>query len=206
MFIYVIYDVVQHQTAVLDYSLLVKFQRWLQSQELIADIIHKQLYKAAELIKTINTCTDLAVLALKQLVQLVLAYVPYLFAKCYEYCLQLRALMITDGMPLLWITFNPSDLRSPIVLLLAGVSLPMSDGAASAFKTATATMNPVAIATFFDETCKAIFDHLLAAGSSEGGLFGPVSTYFGTVETNGRGMLHLHCLVWLKGMTNLSNF
>ena len=206
VFMYVVYDVVQRRAAALGYSLLVKSQRWLQTQELIAGITHKQLCKAAELVKTTNICTDPAVLALKQLVQLVSAHVPHLFAKCYEYCLQLRALMITDGMPLLWITFNPSDLRSPIVFSLAGVSLPVSDGAASAFKTATATMNPVAIATFFDETCKAIFDHLLAAGSSEDRLFGPMSTYFGTVETNGRGMLHLHCLVWLKGMTNISNF
>jgi hypothetical protein len=30
-------------------------------------------------------------------------------------------------------------------------------------------------------------------------LFGEVSTYFGAVETNGHGMLHLHCLVWLAG-------
>lgn len=31
-----------------------------------------------------------------------------------------------------------------------------------------------------------------------------VSTYFGTVETNGRGMLHLHCLVWLRGAYPMS--
>lgn len=206
VFMYVVYHVVQHRAAALGYSLLVKSQRWFQTQELIAGITHKQLCKAAELVKTTNTCTDPAVLALEQLVQLVSAHMPHSFAKYYKYRLQLRALMITNGMPLLWITFNPSDLRCPIVLLLAKVSLPVSDGAASAFKTATATMNPVAIATFFDEICKAIFDHLLAAGSSESGLFGPMSIYFGTVETNGRGMLHLHCLVWLKGMTNLSNF
>lgn len=84
--------------------------------------------------------------------------------------------------------------------------MPVSNTAVSAFKTATATMNPVTIAMFFDETCKAIFDHLLAAKSRESGLFGPMSTYFGTVETNGRGMLHLHYLVWLKDMTNFSNF
>ena len=28
---------------------------------------------------------------------------------------------------------------------------------------------------------------------------GEASTYFGAVETNGCGMLHLHCLVWLAG-------
>ncbi|KAF1790774.1 Helitron helicase-like domain [Phytophthora cactorum] len=31
-----------------------------------------------------------------------------------------------------------------------------------------------------------------------GGLFGTVQTYFGMVETQGRGTLHIHFLIWLK--------
>ena len=54
-----------------------------------------------------------------------------------------------------------------------------------AFAKMTATMNPVAIVRFFEATCRGIFEHLLAVGSKDGGLFGPISTYFGTVETNG---------------------
>ncbi len=65
-------------------------------------------------------------------------------------------------------------------------------------------MNPVAVAQFFEATCTGIFKRLLAAGSTEGGLLGPVSIYYGTVETNGRGMLHLHCLVWLRGVFHLA--
>lgn len=44
----------------------------------------------------------------------------------------------------------------------------------------------LAVARFFDTTCQGIFNHLLQVKSSDGGLFGPLSTYFGTVETNGR--------------------
>ncbi len=65
------------------------------------------------------------------------------------------------------------------------------------FARMTAIMNPVAAAYFFEAMCRSIFEHLLAAGSKNGGLLSPISTYFGTVETNGRGILHLHCLVWL---------
>ncbi len=60
-------------------------------------------------------------------------------------------------------------------------------------------MNSVAVAHFFEATCRGIFEHLLAAGSKDGGLFGPISPYFGTVETYSRGMLYLHCLLWLHG-------
>ncbi|WP_375449315.1 hypothetical protein [uncultured Nostoc sp.] len=72
-----------------------------------------------------------------------------------------------------------------------------------AFARAIATMNPIVVAQFFKTICTGIFDHLLAAGSKDGGLLGPVSTYFGTVETNGCGMLYLHCLVWLCGAFHL---
>ncbi len=162
---------------------------------MIAGITHNQLCEAAELVRTTNICKNPAILALENLIQLVSAHVFHSFVKCHEYRLQMRTLMITNGMPVLWITFNLSDLRCPIVLWLAGIRLPVSDNTASAFKIATAIMNLVTIATFFNEIYTAIFDHFVAAGSIEGRLFGLVSTYFGIVETNGRGILHLHCLV-----------
>jgi hypothetical protein len=31
-----------------------------------------------------------------------------------------------------------------------------------------------------------------------GGVLGPTKAYFGTVESQGRGSLHLHLLIWLK--------
>ena len=30
-----------------------------------------------------------------------------------------------------------------------------------------------------------------------GGVLGPIKAYFGTVESQGRGSLHLHLLIWL---------
>ena len=44
---------------------------------------------------------------------------------------------------------------------------------------------------------------LFDAGQKKEGLLGPILNYFSTVETNNRGMLHLHCLVWLKGVLHL---
>ena len=56
-------------------------------------------------------------------------------------------------------------------------------------------MNPAAIAVFFDKVCTSILEALICPGEDEFGIFGDVSTYFGAVETNGCGMLHLHCLI-----------
>ena len=48
----------------------------------------------------------------------------------------------------------------------------------------------------FRSICAGVSDALLAAGKDR---TGDVSNYFGVVETNGRGMLHLHSMIWLSG-------
>ncbi len=195
----------QRRSASLKYSLLVKSKQWTEPLSLIANISHNDLCEAAGAVQSTNICTHPDILALERQVQLVAAHVLHSYAKCYQPRLQLRALMVIRGMPPFWAIFNPPDLQSPIVLSLAGVAVGCSESTTSVFCHATATINPVAIATFFHETCRGIFNYLLRAESSENGLFGPVSAYFGTVETNSRDMLHLDCLVWLKGMSSFSD-
>jgi hypothetical protein len=58
---------------------------------------------------------------------------------------------------------------------------------------------------FFDKVCTGVLEALICPGEDKMGIFGEVSTYFGAVETNGRGMLHLHCLVWLAGNLDFFN-
>lgn len=66
---------------------------------------------------------------------------------------------------------------------------------AEEFGRATAMINPVAVAQFFEAVCTGISKRLLATGSIKDSLLGPVLMYFGTVEINNQGILHLHCLV-----------
>jgi hypothetical protein len=79
--------------------------------------------------------------------------------------------------------------------MLAG-ALYSTDMATSAVCKIIATSDPVAVAQFFHTTCKAILDGLLGSKPGETGILGDISNYFGVVESNGRGMLHLHALVW----------
>jgi hypothetical protein len=114
---------------------------------------------------------------------------------------EIKGLIVRDGMPAFWMAINPSDLRHPLVLLLAGAeySGDAFPTANAAIRQATATSNPVAVAQFFHHTCKGVFDGILDSNSGRIGILGPVASHFGVVETNGRGMLHLHALVWLSG-------
>jgi hypothetical protein len=52
--------------------------------------------------------------------------------------------------------------------------------------------HPVATAKFFHLLITNILDTMII-----GGILGPIKAYFGTVESQGRGSLHLHLLIWL---------
>ena len=74
--------------------------------------------------------------------------------------------MLSDDMPVLWITLNPADLRSTLVMEIAGTVYEDSNqtNSSSEFNRVTATMNPVAVALFFNSICEGVFGHFLAAG------------------------------------------
>jgi hypothetical protein len=97
-------------------------------------------------------------------------------------------------MPAFWININPSDLRNPLVLILAGIEY--SGGhtttANGAIREAAATSNLVAVAEFFHHVCRTILDGLFATNTGQIGDLGNLFNHFAVVETNVRGMLHLH--------------
>ena len=100
-------------------------------------------------------------------------------------------------MPAFWLTINPSDLRNPLVLKLAGIECPedILPAANASIHHAIATSNLVTVAQFFDHICKRIFNGLLCSQTGKIGILGKVSNHFGVIETNDHGMLHLHALV-----------
>ncbi|KAJ6087103.1 hypothetical protein N7467_006017 [Penicillium canescens] len=120
---------------------------------------------------------------------------------------KIRGLIVRFGMPTFWITINPSDLRSPLVIILAGVeySDDILSASNSAIRDTTATSNLVAVASFFYCVCTAVLEGLFASGRDHTGILGDVSNHYSVVETNSRGMLHLHAIVWLKGNLEFAN-
>lgn len=102
--------------------------------------------------------------------------------------------------------FNFIDLQSSILLLLAAISLPVSDNIAFEFKTSWATINLSAIGTFYNKICLAIIDHLLIAKFIKNRYFKHISTLFSIMETNRQRIFYLYYLVELWVMTNWTNF
>jgi hypothetical protein len=198
---YLLYDVIQLRKSSMGNAFLIKRQNWQSAIDDIASLTVSQLQDAAKAVATGQRIEDPIIRRLLRNIETIGMQVPGSFAQKLRMRSEIRGLITRFGMPAFWITINPSDLRNPLVLILAGVeySGDVFTTANAAVREAVATSNPVAVAEFFHHICKAILDDLFATNTGRVGILGDLSNHFAVGETNGRGMLHLHGLAWAKG-------
>jgi hypothetical protein len=112
--------------------------------------------------------------------------------------------------PSLWITINPSDTNDPIAQVMTGANIDLDKfdkllGPNAHSRSVAIAADPFAAAKFFHYTVKTVIEELWGVKSTtmgirrKEGVLGKVSAYIGAVETQGRGTLHLHIVVWLEG-------
>ncbi|KAF1807872.1 hypothetical protein P152DRAFT_485905 [Eremomyces bilateralis CBS 781.70] len=104
---------------------------------------------------------------------------------------KIQSLIIRDGIPAIWFTLNPNDITNPIKLRLAAYRT-RDPEVAEAFLTS--------LDLAYKRARLAISDPL-----REDSVFGRINRYFGAVETNERGSLHVYGLLWLQGNMQLSS-
>ena len=110
---------------------------------------------------------------------------------------KIHALIYNQCLPNIFLTLNPADIHSPVALYFAGVKIDLdniqTEQLLDTFRRAEIiASHPVATAKIFRLLITSILDTMIV-----GGVLGPIKAYFGTVESQGRGSLHLHLLVWL---------
>ncbi|KAF8425808.1 hypothetical protein L210DRAFT_3615050 [Boletus edulis BED1] len=121
-------------------------------------------------------------------------------------CLQLRG-------PSLWITLNPCDLHDPVLQVFAGEDIDVDAfertmGPDKNKRALNVARDPYASTKYFFFIINAILSTLFGIEvtrdqiHSTGGVLGKLSGYFGVVEAQGRGSLHVHVLLWLKDAPN----
>ena len=116
---------------------------------------------------------------------------------------ELYSMIHTLGPPTLFVTINPYDCASPVLMHwatgkgdldahepLRGILIP---------RLQTVAQNPALAARYFHEMCTAFQDILLGAANEGFGIFGRTTGYYGVTEAQGRGTLHCHYVVWLEG-------
>ncbi|CAF4838083.1 unnamed protein product [Rotaria socialis] len=117
---------------------------------------------------------------------------------------QIHALIFNQGLPSIFMTINPADIHSRVALYFAGVDLDLDtilpEKIPSTYERAQIiASHRVATARFFNVLISSILKCMV-----EKGVLGPIKAYFGTVENQGRGSLHLHILMWLDHDLTLS--
>ena len=110
-------------------------------------------------------------------------------------------------------TINLMDYEDPIAQIFAEEDIDMDFfselvGPDSCRRAKNVAKDPFASAFFFNFIIQTTLETLLGVRCSQHqvesqmGIFGRVNAYFGVVEAQGRGSLHIHMLVWLKNAPN----
>ncbi|GJF00155.1 helitron helicase-like domain-containing protein [Phanerochaete sordida] len=153
--------------------------------------------------------SDPAVRTLRKHVHAVAGRVVGCDSARYRYRSQIWSTCAVFGAPSAWITINFSDTHDPIAQIFAGENIDMDAflrtlGPDRDQRGRNIAADPYAAAKFFHFMAKTVFETLFKIKvsqfqvSSDTGVLGDVAAYFGTVESQGRGTLHLHMLLWLK--------
>ena len=127
-----------------------------------------------------------------------------------QYCGMIWGTCLFLGGPSLWITINPADIHDPVAQVLAGEAIDLDQfnnllGPEASRRAEVIASNPYAAAEYFDLIIRAVLEELFGIKKKKGhvtshtGILGGISSYFGMVEAQGRGTLHLHMLMWLIG-------
>ena len=111
--------------------------------------------------------------------------------------------------PSLWVTINFNDLHDPVAQIFSGESIDMDHfenktGPSLQTRAWNIARDPYAAAAYFHFMIRLIFRTLFGIERTQHqvkahpGVLGHLSSYFGSVESQGRGSLHQHTHFWMK--------
>lgn len=208
-FPFIVFGISQCRQALASARIQMKGQVFEREAHVISSVTAEKLEQAKSDEDKGLPVTDEAVRALKKHVHATAARISGSDQSRYRLRSQIWSTSTILGPPSLWITINPSNLHDPIAQIFAGEDIDMDQfmatlGPDKGKRAKNIANDPYAAAKFFHFMIATILETLFqvrvttAQVKAKLGVFGYVSAYFGTVESQGRGTLHLHLLVWLK--------
>ena len=218
-FLFTVFNILQRRAILLQTSLKVKrssFDYFAQEfQDISSDTIQRICDRLSHtdessVFKT-ATIEERRVLRLMKEVNVINSHVPGSSAARVAMRNEIRAMIMTKGLPSFYITINPADIYNPLVKFLAGAEIDINNLLPAQVpdymtQSILVARNPFIAAQFFNIYLKAFMKIILGYDPSDysntTGVLGPVNGYYGCVEAQGRGTLHCHMLVWLKGALN----
>ena len=199
-FIFVVFNILQRRTACFHARLMTSRPHFQQSAQLLESLSSADIAAALDSISkgTSMRFTDPRVKSLMQHIKVVGGHVMGSAYSRSTLRTKIHSLCFNVGLLSLFVTINPADIHSPVALYFAGVDLDLDkilpERLATSYDRAKIIANhPVSTAKFFNCLINNILKCLI-----QGDVVGPVKAHFGTVESQGRGSLHFHLLIWLN--------
>ncbi|CAF0973458.1 unnamed protein product [Brachionus calyciflorus] len=116
---------------------------------------------------------------------------------------EIKSYIISKGLPSFFITINPNDLTSPLIQFLNGSRI--SDDLIQ--KSINIANDPIHQSINFNILIQNLIDFLFGEKNENNlGLFGKLNGYYGIVEAQARGSLHIHFLIWIEDSIDPFNF
>ena len=121
------------------------------------------------------------------------------------------SMIVAFGLTAIWFTVNPNDINNPVKLKLAAhrgrdkeAARVLLDALRTSLQVTTLSVHdPLSSTIFFFREISLFFEHYVRVGRPS--IYGNVSHYYATVETNDRGALHLHGMLWLDANLALAD-
>ncbi|THU78170.1 hypothetical protein K435DRAFT_700671 [Dendrothele bispora CBS 962.96] len=176
---------------------------------ILSTITSKKLKKAAEEESKGEPISDPAVRLLRNLVHATSSRVDGSDQSRTQLRSKIWSTAVILGPPFLWLTINPSDIHDPIAQVFAGEKIDLDNflacnGPSKEKRSQNIADDPYAAAKFYHFIINTIMECLFGVKvtafqvTTTMGVMGEIAAYFGMDETQGRGMIHLHILLFLK--------
>ncbi|CAF1023771.1 unnamed protein product, partial [Rotaria magnacalcarata] len=199
-FIFVVFNILQRRTACFHAHLMTSKPYFQQSAQLLESLSSGDIATALVNISkgTYSNIADQRINTLMKHIRVVGGHVMGSSHSRSALRTKIHSLCFNVGLPSLFVTINPADIHSPVALYFAGVDLDLDkilpETLGTSYERAkTIATHSVATAKSFNCLIKSILKSLVL-----GGVLGHTKAYFGTVQSQGRGSLHLHLLIWLN--------
>ena len=200
-----VFNILQKRDVSLHTSLIIRRPGFHSTASQINTITHDTLVKLAEAVEKGSTTFQQS--NLKSLMKNLNSIGSHIRGPPYQkasYRRVIFGLMIHLGTPPLRITISPAAVHSPIFLKIAGYEFILTDIPSAVERAKLVAEGPVAAAKYFNLLIDSFVKYILGYDQESCGIFGHSSAYYGCIEEQGTGNLHIHMLVWLHGFKSLS--
>ena len=202
-----VFGIIQHRQALLSAKLQARRKTFNRDPRVLSTITIEKLKEAQDQEIRGIKITDPSVKLLHKHIHTGMGRVVGSDQSRYSLRSQIWSTSIKKGPPFLWITINPSDLNDPIAQVFAGEKIDLDKfiatvGPGKKQRAKNIASDSYAAAKFFHFMIRTMLETLFQIKvtkyqvKSGLGLLGKISAYFGCVETQGKGSLHLHILFW----------